>query len=66
MERIIMIENWNFACSKHEGDYREMAQDSWEISMSIALATGKATQTTKDLNVYVTNHPEEFGFESND
>lgn len=36
------------------------------MSMSLALATGKATQTTKDLNVYVTNHPKEFGFKDNE
>ena len=61
-----IMSNWNFACSKHEGEYREMTQDSWEMSMSLALATGKTTQTTKDLNVYVTNHPKEFGFKDNE
>jgi hypothetical protein len=58
--------NWKFACSEHEGKYREMSQDSWEMSMSLALATGKTNQTTKDLNVYVTNHPKEFGFKDNE
>jgi hypothetical protein len=54
--------NWNFACSRHRGDYRSIGQDSWDKCMSVALGMGRVNQVVRDLNIYVTNHPEKFGW----
>jgi len=53
--------NWNFACSRHRGDYRSIGRDSWDKCMSVALGLGKVNQVVRDLSIYVTNHPEKFG-----
>ena len=58
----LSMSNWSFACSRHYGDYRSMSQDSWEKSMAYALCMKNTNNATKQLNVYVTNHPEKFGF----
>lgn len=57
------MSNWSFSCSNHPGDYRSMNQDSWEKSMAYALCIKGVNKATKQLNVYVTNHPKKFGFE---
>jgi hypothetical protein len=54
--------NWNFACSRHRGNYRSMGPDSWDKCMSVALGMGRVNQVVRDLNIYVTNHPEKFGW----
>jgi hypothetical protein len=60
--------NWEFACSEHGGGYREMNEDSWRKAMGDALRMPKSDRITNQvimqLNIYVTNHPEKFGFSS--
>jgi len=58
--------NWRFDCSAHGGGYRAMNEDSWRKAMGIALTLPKADRLTNqvvmELNRFVTNHPEKFGF----
>ena len=57
--------NWQFLCSKHDGGYKSMNKDSWNKSMALALNLVDVNEVTQDLNVFVTNHPEKFGFPRN-
>jgi len=41
-----------------------MSQDSWEKSMGYALFLKGVNTATKQLNVFVTNHSEKFGFKN--